>query len=77
MIYIKRILILTCFALALFSEPQLQAQENSAPSTKKERNHITKGNKLYEEGKFKEAMAQYQAALDENPSSVVGKYNFF
>ncbi|MCH5228927.1 MAG: tetratricopeptide repeat protein [Muribaculaceae bacterium] len=44
-------------------------------STKKERNHITKGNKFYEEGKFKEAMQQYKDALEENSSSVVGRYN--
>ena len=51
------------------------ASENNIVSTKKERNHITKGNKYYEEGKFKEALKQYQDAIDENPSSVVGRYN--
>lgn len=51
------------------------AAENNVVSTKKERNHITKGNKYYEEGKFKDAVKQYQDALDENPSSVVGRYN--
>ena len=44
-------------------------------STKKERNHITKGNGYYNDGRYKEAMVQYQAALKENPSSVVGRYN--
>ena len=49
--------------------------QDAPVSTKKERNHITKGNKLYDEGKFKDAMKQYQDALNENPSSMVGKYN--
>lgn len=54
----------------------MAADTNELPtSTKKERNHITKGNKMYEEGKFKEAMKQYQEALQENPSSMAGRYN--
>ena len=44
-------------------------------STKKERNFISKGNKLYEEGKYKDASAMYQKALNENSNSVVGIYN--
>lgn len=50
----------------------LLAQSNS---TKKERNLITQGNKLYNDGKYKEAMQKYSMALQENPSSLVGKYN--
>ena len=59
---------------SLWSSAQA-AGEDKPTSTKKERNHITKGNKLYEEGKYRDAMKQYQEALDENPGSVVGKYN--
>ncbi|MCH5227571.1 MAG: tetratricopeptide repeat protein [Muribaculaceae bacterium] len=56
---------------------ELKAAEtdNTPFSTKKERNHITKGNKLYEEGKYKDAVKEYQLALDENSSSVAGRYN--
>lgn len=65
---------LTIFAM-IFCSGTGFASDSLPPSTKKERNHITKGNKLFEEGKFKEAMVQYQAALDENPSSSIGRYN--
>lgn len=65
--------------LSLFFLPawiHAEAADKDVPiSTKKERNHIRKGNKLYEEGKFKDALKQYQDALEENPSSVVGRYN--
>ena len=44
-------------------------------STKKERNLITSGNKLYEAGKYKEALGKYQLAVKENPSSVSAQYN--
>lgn len=44
-------------------------------STKKERNLITKGNNLYNDGKYREALKIYEEALNENPASVVGKYN--
>lgn len=49
---------------------------NETPSsTKKERNHITKGNRLYEENKYQEALKEYKLALEENPSSQVARYN--
>lgn len=52
------------------------AEDKQKPvSTKKERNLITKGNSLYEDGKYKEAVKLYEEALQENPSSVVGRYN--
>lgn len=64
------------FALIIFTGNEtLFAQNNTPVSTKKERNNITKGNKLYEEGKYKEALKRYQEALNENPSSIVAKYN--
>ena len=54
----------------------VNAQDNKAViSTKKERNRITKGNQLYDEGKYKDARKQYEDALKENPASVVGRYN--
>lgn len=51
------------------------ADADTPVSTKKERNHITKGNKYYEEGKYRDALKQYQDALEENSSSVVARYN--
>lgn len=49
--------------------------EKSSVSTKKERNYITKGNSFYNQGRYLEAQKEYQAALKENPSSIVGRYN--
>lgn len=74
---LKKISILGLFILILPLNNEMSgAQKEEVPaSTKKERNHITKGNKYYEEGKYKEAMTQYQLALQENPSSQVGRYN--
>lgn len=53
-----------------FFSPNLLAQ-----STKKERNLITAGNSLYEEGKYSAALEKYKAALKANPSSAVAQYN--
>lgn len=65
-----------CTSVSVKAEDSNNMRKNGeVVSTKKERNHITKGNKLYEEGKFKDARKQYQEALEENPSSIVGKYN--
>ena len=75
MTYIKRITCLFVFLLCLLSYLPCKAADDVPVSTKKERNLISKGNKYYEEGKYKDAMTQYQAALEENPSSVIGKYN--
>ena len=36
---------------------------------------IAKGNKLYKEGKFEEAIAAYQQALQQNPENITAKYN--
>ena len=44
-------------------------------STKKERNAITAGNKLYNDGRSRAAIGKYEEALRENPNSAVGRYN--
>lgn len=49
--------------------------QNQPVSTKKERNLIESGNKLYDEGNYKGALQKYEEALKENPASVVGLYN--
>lgn len=73
---LKKLFFFLSFLLFLSAGSEIMAKDSDTPSsTKKERNHITKGNKYYEEGKFKEALKQYQEALEENPSSVVGRYN--
>jgi len=36
---------------------------------------IAKGNKLYKEGKFEEAITAYEQALQQNPENVTAKYN--
>ncbi|MCH5237393.1 MAG: tetratricopeptide repeat protein, partial [Muribaculaceae bacterium] len=53
----------------------IKAEKEVPVSTKKERNYITKGNELFNEGKYHEAINKYQEALKENPMSVVGRYN--
>ena len=50
-------------------------QYSRAESTRKERNHISKGNDYYNQGRYRDAMREYKEALKENPSSLVGKYN--
>ena len=74
--YIKPIII-TLLTIFVFGYPAYAKADSKdgAASTKKERNLITKGNALYNEGRYQEAMKQYKLALDVNPSSVVGKYN--
>ena len=51
------------------------SQNAFAQSTKKERNLITAGNELYDNGRYKAALIKYQEALKENPNSAVAKYN--
>ena len=70
---------LYCFIITILISVSLAAPDihasNDTNSTKKERNHITTGNNLYNDGKYKEAMTQYKLALEENPSSVIARYN--
>ena len=47
----------------------------SAESTRKERRAISEGNKLYKEGKYKEASQQYQLAIAVNPQSPEARFN--
>lgn len=66
----KRIII-TIMALlsAVISVADMQA------STRKERQLVSKGNKLYTERKFVEAASAYSEALKENPNSASAQYN--
>lgn len=71
----KLIVFVTLLLVVSVSVTMEAADNNTTKSTKKERNHITKGNKLYEDGKYKDALKQYEDALEENPNSVVARYN--
>lgn len=52
-----------------------EARGEKIESNRKERNYITEGNKLYNEGRYRAAMQKYQQALNMNPSSAAGRYN--
>lgn len=66
----KLILIILLFAGFASAASPVYAQ-----STRKERRYISAGNKLYKEGKYKEASRQYQMAVAENPQSPEGRFN--
>ncbi len=65
------ILFIGLFSLSLFP----MGAYASGESTKRERNAITDGNKLYNEGRYRAAIKKYEEALKENPNSAVGRYN--
>lgn len=70
----KKTIILTfaCLFLLIFPWNVASAQTES---NRKERNAITAGNKLYNEGRYRAAMKKYQEALKLNPNSASGRYN--
>lgn len=69
----RLITILSLISFVLLFGSDIYAQ--SAESTRKERNYITEGNKLYNDGRYRAAYLKYQQALKENPSSAVARYN--
>lgn len=46
-----------------------------SPSTRRERRAIKSGNALYEEGKYGEAIREYNLALKDNPQSETARFN--
>ena len=68
-----KLIIFIAFLSMAFCCGEISAQ--SAESTRKERNNITEGNKLYNNGRYRAAYLKYQQALKENPSSAVARYN--
>lgn len=55
-------------------EPQIQAKYNTpSESYKAERNAIRKGNSYFKEGKFHQALEEYNKALAINSGSVRGR----
>lgn len=67
----KFFLLILFFAAGMQLTPAIAGNE----STRKERNNITEGNKLYNQGKYRAAYLKYQQALKENPASAVARYN--
>lgn len=67
-----KIILVSLFVLP-FCCNEIAAQK--VESNRKERNCITEGNKLYNDGRYRAAMQKYQEALKMNPSSAVGRYN--
>ena len=62
-----RIKITILFLTTMVSSILVTAQPENAA--------IAKGNKLYKEGKFEEAITAYQQALQQNPENITAKYN--
>ena len=66
-------LILTSTAVSFTSCSKEEVQFNE--SNKDERNHIRKGNSLYEDGNYADAEVEYGKALEANPNSAKAAYN--
>lgn len=62
--------------LLLVSPAVIASAADSDTSTKRERNYIKEGNKLYKEGNFAQAEVAYGKALEENPVSEIAAYNY-
>lgn len=58
-------------------QPEQKQSKYYTPSVsyKAERNALRRGNSLFKEDKFHEALEQYQKAIDINGSSIRGRYN--
>ncbi len=65
------------FIFILFTSLTAIANDNEVKdtSTKKERNFIKDGNKLYRNERYAEAEVAYRKALEQNPSSEIASYN--
>ena len=73
----KRNILTALATAALLTIPSVAraAGDTSDTSTRKERNHIRAGNKLYEEKRFAEAEVEYRKALEQNAMSEKAMYN--
>lgn len=74
---LKRNILTALATAALLTIPSVAraAGDTSDTSTRKERNHIRAGNKLYEEKRFAEAEVEYRKALEQNAMSEKAMYN--
>ena len=72
----KRNIILITLGLFLSLPSLTFAQDNEVDETiRKEREHINKGNKFYEDKRFADAEVEYKKAIEANPNSQIGNYN--
>ena len=67
--------IIVLLAVFSFSEYANDAEQTEVKTIREERNHIRKGNKLYEEKKYSEAEVEYRKAIQENKDSEIGLFN--
>ena len=69
--------ILTCLLLAggMALTCSCSHDETAVQSTKRERNAIKEGNKLYVDKRYAEAEVAYKKALEENPDNATAKFN--
>lgn len=56
-------------------KPTKEQLEQQIESTKRERNSIKEGNKLYEQQRYAEAEVAYKKALEENPNNATAQFN--
>lgn len=56
-------------------KPTKEQMEQQVQSTKRERNSIKEGNKLYEQQRYAEAEVAYKKALEENPNNATAQFN--
>ncbi|MDE6793852.1 MAG: hypothetical protein K2J63_00935, partial [Muribaculaceae bacterium] len=59
----QKILIVLVALMSFMAFPEKSYADNE--STKRERNAITEGNKLYKEGRYRAALRKYEEALKE------------
>ena len=68
---------LAATAVNVLSSCSDDSEKDAAPvvSTKRERNSIKEGNKLYGDKRYAEAEVAYKKALEENPDNAVAQFN--
>lgn len=72
----SRVVSVVMMALLCFMTAYAAGDDASATkSVRKERNFIRKGNDLYNQAKYRDAVKCYEQALEVNPSSAVGRFN--
>lgn len=70
----KFILTIMCCVIAAGAF-QISASDNGITTTKRERNYIKEGNRLYAEKRYAEAEVAYKKALEENAANEVALFN--
>lgn len=74
--FVRIFLVAGFMAVSLLSAlPAFADSDSDIKSVRKERNYIRNGNRLYDDGKYRDAVKCYEQALEINPSSAVGRFN--